>query len=93
LATPPPPLAAAGACFKYFRTPAVPTLRTVPPEVLLSVDNIQQNMSAPVVLEAPEPLSKTVATQSDYRDSEAQTARILKNTLYSGVSIVSVLGH
>ena len=82
-----------GNRFKYFRTPAVPTLRTVPPEVLLSVDNIQQNMSAPVVLEAPEPLSKTVATQSDYRDSEAQTARILKNTLYSGVSIVSVLGH
>ena len=62
-----------GNRFKYFRTPAVPTLRTVPPEVLLSVDNIQQNMSAPVVLEAPEPLSKTVATQSDYRDSEAQT--------------------
>jgi len=61
-----------GNRFKYFRTPAVPTLRTVPPEVLLSVDNTQ-NVAAPVILEAPEPASKTVATQSDYRDSEAQT--------------------
>ena len=59
--------------YKYFRTPAVPTLRTVPPEVLLSVDTQVNNIAAPLALEAPEPASKTVATQSDYRDSEAQT--------------------
>jgi len=59
--------------FKYFRTPAVPTLRTVPPEVLLSVDMQSQSVAAPIMMEEPEPMSKTVATQSDYRDSEAQT--------------------
>jgi hypothetical protein len=59
--------------FKYFRTPAVPTLRTVPPEVLLSVDATQQNSAAPVLQQEPEPATKTVATQSDYRDSEVQT--------------------
>ena len=58
--------------YKYFRAPSVPTLRTVPPEVLLSVDTHAQQAVAPIE-QAPEPLSKTVGTQSDYRDSEAQT--------------------
>jgi hypothetical protein len=56
--------------YKYFRTPAVTTLRTVPPEVLLSVEPVQM-VAAPVI--EPEPATKTVATQSDYRESETQT--------------------
>lgn len=58
--------------YRYFRTPAVPTLRTVPPEVLLSVEPMQQ-MEQSHYRPATEPLSKTVATQSDYRESETQT--------------------
>eukprot|EP00291_Cryptomonas_curvata_P002408 CAMPEP_0172179440 /NCGR_PEP_ID=MMETSP1050-20130122/16620_1 /TAXON_ID=233186 /ORGANISM="Cryptomonas curvata, Strain CCAP979/52" /LENGTH=301 /DNA_ID=CAMNT_0012852325 /DNA_START=47 /DNA_END=949 /DNA_ORIENTATION=- len=56
--------------YKYFRTPAVTTLRTVPPEVLLSVEPVQMAV-APVI--EPEPAKKTVATQSDFRESETQT--------------------
>lgn len=59
-----------GNRFRYFRTPAVPTLRTVPPEVLLSVEPAQQVQRQEV---EAEPLAKTVATQSDYRESETQT--------------------
>ncbi len=56
--------------FRYFRTPAVPTLRTVPPEVLLAVEPVQKStIQAP----EPEPFTKTVGTQSDYRESETQT--------------------
>ena len=56
--------------FKFFRTPAVTTLRTVPPDVLLSVEPVHV-AAAPA--KVPEPLAKTVGTQSDYRESEAQT--------------------
>jgi len=59
-----------GNRYRYFRTPAVPTLRTVPPEVLLSVEPAQQVQRQQV---EAEPLAKTVATQSDYRESETQT--------------------
>eukprot|EP00285_Hemiselmis_virescens_P012418 CAMPEP_0173386712 /NCGR_PEP_ID=MMETSP1356-20130122/9298_1 /TAXON_ID=77927 ORGANISM="Hemiselmis virescens, Strain PCC157" /NCGR_SAMPLE_ID=MMETSP1356 /ASSEMBLY_ACC=CAM_ASM_000847 /LENGTH=651 /DNA_ID=CAMNT_0014343047 /DNA_START=177 /DNA_END=2129 /DNA_ORIENTATION=+ len=59
-----------GNRYRYFRTPAVPTLRTVPPEVLLSVEPTQHIQQEEMV---PEPLAKTVATQSDYRESESQT--------------------
>jgi len=61
--------------FKYFKTPSVPTLRTVPPEVLLSVDTapIATQDSIQHFAQEPEPISKTVATQSDYRESEVQT--------------------
>ena len=57
--------------YRYFRTPAVPTLRTVPPEVLLSVEPVQ-NVAMQAQAE-PEPFTKTVGTQSDYRESETQT--------------------
>jgi hypothetical protein len=57
--------------FKYFKTPSVPTLRTVPPDVLLSIDHAPSQQIQHTV--GPEPMAKTVGTQSDYRESEAQT--------------------
>ena len=55
--------------FKYFRRPMVPYLQAVPPDVLLAREEAAE--------EAPpaprEPASKTVGTQSDYRENEAQT--------------------
>lgn len=57
--------------FKYFKTPSVPTLRTVPPDVLLSIDHAPSKQIQHTV--GPEPVAKTVGTQSDFRESEAQT--------------------
>lgn len=55
--------------YKYFRRPMVPYLQSVPPDVLLARETDVAAAPPPV----PEPASKTVATQSDYRESEAQT--------------------
>eukprot|EP01052_Picozoa_sp_SAG31_P029777 SAG31_NODE_2991_length_4810_cov_8.338145_1_plen_346_part_00 len=55
--------------YKYFRRPMVPYLQSVPPDVLLAREAEVAAAPAPV----PEPAAKTVATQSDYRESEAQT--------------------
>ena len=55
--------------FKYFRRPMVPYLQAVPPDVLLAREEAAAEAPPPL----PEPAAKTVATQSDYRESEAQT--------------------
>lgn len=56
--------------FKYFRRPMVPYLQSVAPDVLLAREQAatQQNTE-----HVQEPLSKNIGTQSDYRESEAQT--------------------
>eukprot|EP01047_Picozoa_sp_COSAG01_P007569 COSAG01_NODE_289_length_19391_cov_119.323122_5_plen_649_part_00 len=56
--------------FKYFRRPMVPYLQSVPPDVLLAR---AQGPVEPEEFVAAEPAAKTVGTQSDYRESEAQT--------------------
>mmetsp|Transcript_22409 Transcript_22409/g.50486 ORF Transcript_22409/g.50486 Transcript_22409/m.50486 type:complete len:638 (-) Transcript_22409:134-2047(-) len=58
--------------FKYFRTPTVPSLQTVPPDVLLSVDAKSAD-SLPEVMVEEEPAVKVASTQTDYRESETQT--------------------
>ncbi|EKX55082.1 hypothetical protein GUITHDRAFT_160607 [Guillardia theta CCMP2712] len=58
--------------FKYFRTPTVPSLQTVPPDVLLSVD-AKSAESLPEVMVEEEPAVKVASTQTDYRESETQT--------------------
>ena len=55
--------------FKYFRRPMVPYLQAVPPDVLLAREEAAEAMAPPMM----EPAAKTVGTQSDYRESEAQT--------------------
>eukprot|EP01048_Picozoa_sp_COSAG05_P018739 COSAG05_NODE_2796_length_2628_cov_1.641360_1_plen_625_part_00 len=54
--------------FKYFRRPMVPYLQSVPPEVLLARESVAQQQLAQT-----EPRAKNAGTQSDYRESEAQT--------------------
>ncbi|KAL3885253.1 hypothetical protein ACJMK2_025341 [Sinanodonta woodiana] len=61
--------------YKFFRRPIIPFLQQIPPEVLLATarhDPLagpdQMGMERP-----PTPPTKTVDTQTDYRDSEAQT--------------------
>eukprot|EP00657_Telonema_sp_P-1_P003420 TRINITY_DN18237_c0_g1_i1.p1 TRINITY_DN18237_c0_g1~~TRINITY_DN18237_c0_g1_i1.p1 ORF type:complete len:482 (-),score=104.82 TRINITY_DN18237_c0_g1_i1:141-1586(-) len=59
--------------YKYMKRPIVPFLHAVPPDILLAPPTITQadtDMGEAVQEEAP---SKTVATQSDFRESEAQT--------------------
>jgi hypothetical protein len=55
--------------FKYFRRPMVPYLQSVPPDVLLAREEAVADALPP----RAEPMSKTVGTQSDYRENEAQT--------------------
>ncbi|XP_076457468.1 cilia- and flagella-associated protein 91-like [Babylonia areolata] len=61
--------------YKYFRRPIIPFLQQVPPEVLLATSRQDPLAGAEQVAveRAPTPLIKTVQTQTDYRDSEAQT--------------------
>jgi hypothetical protein len=56
--------------FKYFRRPMVPYLQSVPPDVLLAREQVatQQRQE-----DYHEPAAKNVGTQSDYRESDAQT--------------------
>ncbi|KAJ8311832.1 hypothetical protein KUTeg_010617 [Tegillarca granosa] len=61
--------------YKFFKRPIIPFLTQIPPEVLLAtarqdplVGTDQLHMERP-----PTPPTKTVETQTDYRDSEAQT--------------------
>jgi len=61
----------------YFRRPIIPFLQQMPPEVLLA----QKSKTAQgfshgddeLLQRAPSPLTKTITTQTDYRESEAQT--------------------
>lgn len=58
--------------YKYFRRPIVPFLHSVPPEVLLAPSTVEQNPLEPPD-EGIDGGTKTVAVQTKYRDSEAQT--------------------
>ncbi|XP_012944765.1 cilia- and flagella-associated protein 91 [Aplysia californica] len=61
--------------FLYAKRPIIPFLQQVPPEVLLATAR-QDPLAGPdnVIAErAPTPPTKTIETQTDYRDSEAQT--------------------
>ncbi|XP_041373414.1 cilia- and flagella-associated protein 91-like [Gigantopelta aegis] len=61
--------------YKYARRPMIPFLQQVPPEVLLasSGQDPLQVADQMAIDRPPTPLNKTVETQTDYRDSEAQT--------------------
>ena len=54
--------------FKYFRRPMVPYLQSVPPDVLLA----REEAVAEALPPRAEPMSKTVGTQSDYRENEVR---------------------
>jgi len=61
--------------YLYAKRPIIPFLQQVPPEVLLATAR-QDPLAGPenVIAErAPTPPTKTIDTQTDYRDSEAQT--------------------
>lgn len=62
----------------YFRRPIIPFLQQMPPEVLLAqksktATGFGQRGEDEMLQRAPSPLTKTIMTQTDYRDSEAQT--------------------
>jgi len=59
--------------YKFFKTPTVPMLHTVPPDVLLSIDHVPTTQQTQPQTAGAELATKTVATQSDYRESETQT--------------------
>jgi hypothetical protein len=48
-------------------------LHTVPPDVLLSIDHVPTTQQTQPQTAGAELATKTVATQSDYRESETQT--------------------
>ena len=55
--------------FKFQRAPVVPILGAVPPDILLSIEA----PPPPAAPRPPTPPTKEMGTQSDYRESEAQT--------------------
>ncbi|KAL8577811.1 hypothetical protein ACOMHN_054561 [Nucella lapillus] len=61
--------------YRYFRRPIIPFLQQVPPEVLLATSRHDPlaGLEQVAVERPPTPLIRTVQTQTDYRDSEAQT--------------------
>ncbi|XP_052061447.1 cilia- and flagella-associated protein 91-like [Mytilus californianus] len=61
--------------YKFFKRPIIPFLQQIPPEVLLATAR-QDPLAAQEQLRverAPTPPTKNMMTQTDYRDSEAQT--------------------
>ncbi|XP_041437321.1 cilia- and flagella-associated protein 91 isoform X2 [Xenopus laevis] len=56
--------------YKYFERPLVPFVQQVPPNVLLAISRADLS---PAPDRPATPLVRTVAIQTDYRDSEAQT--------------------
>eukprot|EP00163_Fabomonas_tropica_P001068 TRINITY_DN10809_c0_g1_i1.p1 TRINITY_DN10809_c0_g1~~TRINITY_DN10809_c0_g1_i1.p1 ORF type:complete len:645 (-),score=204.67 TRINITY_DN10809_c0_g1_i1:209-2143(-) len=59
---------------KFFRRPVVPYMGAVPADVVFGQTEVQQAVALEEQQEAqPVAASRTVATQSDYRESEAQT--------------------
>lgn len=60
--------------YKFFKRPIIPFLQQIPPEVLLATARQDPLAAQDLRVErAPTPLTKTIMTQTDYRDSEAQT--------------------
>ncbi|XP_013385345.1 cilia- and flagella-associated protein 91 [Lingula anatina] len=59
--------------YKFFRRPIIPFLQQVPPEVILATARQDPLAGAERADRPPTPLTKTTYTQTDYRDSEAQT--------------------
>ncbi|XP_050416159.1 cilia- and flagella-associated protein 91 [Patella vulgata] len=61
--------------YKYAKRPMIPFLQQVPPEVLLATarQDPLSTQEQPHVERPPTPPTKTIETQTDYRDSEAQT--------------------
>lgn len=61
--------------FKFSRRPIVPFLNTVPPYVQLDTFRTQEleNEKIKDLNRPPSSFTKTIATQTDYRDGEAQT--------------------
>lgn len=58
--------------FKYFKRPILPFLNAMPPEIVFAQSFPgQEPLRAPA--QVAEPIAKEMATQSDYRESEAQT--------------------
>jgi len=57
--------------YKYFKRPVIPFMTMQPPEVLFAPAGGQSALEPPEPV--PEPASKDMACQSDYRESEAQT--------------------
>ncbi|KAI8509247.1 Cilia- and flagella-associated protein 91 [Branchiostoma belcheri] len=61
--------------YQYFRRPIIPFLQQVPPDVLLATNKVDP-LAPPESQQAarpPTPMTRTVAIQTDYRDSETQT--------------------
>ncbi|XP_068127073.1 cilia- and flagella-associated protein 91 isoform X1 [Hyperolius riggenbachi] len=56
--------------YKYFERPLIPFSQQAPPNVLLAVPRAEHS---PRIQRAATPRVRTVAIQTDYRDSEAQT--------------------
>ena len=61
--------------YKFSRRPIVPFLNTIPPYVVLDTyRNIEyENEKLKEMNRPPTSFTKTIATQTDYRDGEAQT--------------------
>ncbi len=65
--------------YKYFKRPIVPHLEALAPEVLLAPTAAVNPAQAPNV--EPESQTKEAGTQSQYRDSEAQTTPYTPNSI------------
>jgi hypothetical protein len=59
--------------YKYFRRPIIPFMNAQPPEVLFAPVEVDPMDAMEQQQPEPEPLTKTVETQSDFRESETQT--------------------
>eukprot|EP01135_Chromosphaera_perkinsii_P012450 Nk52_evm61s2657 gene=Nk52_evmTU61s2657 len=59
--------------YKYFKRPIIPYMTSIPAEVLLSESFEEAASLKPRSVKPKTPLTKTVGTQSLYRESEAQT--------------------
>ena len=59
--------------YKYFRRPIIPFMNAQPPEVVFAPVEADPASALELPQPEPEPLTKTVGTQSDFRESETQT--------------------
>ncbi|XP_025100733.1 cilia- and flagella-associated protein 91-like [Pomacea canaliculata] len=61
--------------YRYFKRPIIPFLQQIPPEVLLATarQDPLAGLSEMIAERPPTPAIRTICTQTDYRDSEAQT--------------------
>ena len=58
--------------YKYFRRPIIPFMNAQPPEVLFAPVEPEAPSALELPQPEPEPATKTVETQSDFRESETQ---------------------